>query len=125
MMKRTAAKDTDEYLAQVPEPARTTLGKIRAMIRAAAPSEAIEGISYQMPVFKYQGLLMGFAAYSDHCSLFPMSAALVVEFQEELKNYSTSKGTIRFALDKPLPAALVNKLTKARVAQNERKKAGR
>ena len=125
MMKRTAAKDTDEYLAQVPEPARTTLGKIRAMIRAAAPSEAIEGISYQMPVFKYQGLLMGFAAYSDHCSLFAMSAALVVEFQEELKNYSTSKGTIRFALDKPLPAALVNKLTKARVAQNERKKAGR
>lgn len=125
MMKRTAAKDTDEYLAQVPEPARTTLGKIRAMIRAAAPSEAIEGISYQMPVFKYKGLLMGFAAYSDHCSLFPMSAALVVEFQEELKNYSTSKGTIRFALDKPLPAALVKKLTKARVAQNERKKAGR
>jgi uncharacterized protein YdhG (YjbR/CyaY superfamily) len=126
-MKKTlsgdrAPQDVDEYLAGVPEPARSTLKKVRAMIRSAAPPAATETISYRIPTFKYKGPLLGFAAFSKHCSLFPMSAAVVEAFQNELDGFSTSKGTIRFPVDKPLPAALVKKLVKARIAENERKK---
>jgi uncharacterized protein YdhG (YjbR/CyaY superfamily) len=112
----------DEYLAGVPEPARSTLNKVRAVIRSAAPPEATETISWQMPMFKYKGLLIGFAAFSNHCSLFPMSSSVMAAFKNELKDFSTSKGTIRFPVDQPLPAALVKKLVKARVAENELKK---
>jgi uncharacterized protein YdhG (YjbR/CyaY superfamily) len=114
-------KNVDEYLVGVPEPARSTLNKIRAEIRSAAPPEATECISYGMPAFKHKGVLVWFAAFSDHCSLFP-TASVIEAFKNELKGFSTSKGTIHFATDKPLPAALVRKLVKARIAQNERKK---
>ncbi|MBZ5629859.1 MAG: DUF1801 domain-containing protein [Acidobacteriia bacterium] len=114
-------KTVDEYLAGVPEPARSTLQMIRATIRSAAPAEATEAISYRMPAFKYKGLLMWYAAFADHCSLFPGSSVMVA-FKNELKGYSVSKGTIRFPVDKPLPAALVKKLVKARIAENEGKK---
>ena len=117
-----APKDVDEYLAGVPEPARTTLNKIRATIRSVVPPEATEGISYGMPAFKYKGPLMGYAAFARHCSLFPMSGSVIEAFQDDLKGYHTSKGTIQFAMDKPLPAALVKKLVRARIAQNELKK---
>ena len=116
-----APKDTDEYLAAVPEPARSTLNKIRAAIRSVAPAEATEAISYGMPAFKYKGTLIWFAAFSSHCSLFP-TASVIEAFKKELKGFSTSKGTIQFPTDKPLPTALVQKLVKARVAQVERKK---
>lgn len=118
---KSAPKNTDEYLARVPEPARTTLNKIRATIRSVVPPEATEAISYGMPAFRYKGALVWFAAFSDHCSFFP-TAAVIEEFKDELKNYSTSKGTIHFPLDQPLPAALVKKMVKARVAANEEKK---
>ena len=95
------------------------------MIRSVVPPEATEAISYSMPAFRYKGALVCYAAFSDHCSFFPMSAALIATFEKDLERYSTSKGTIRFPLDKPLPAALVKKLVKARIAQNERKKAGK
>jgi uncharacterized protein YdhG (YjbR/CyaY superfamily) len=114
-------KDVDEYLAQVPEPARATLNRVRAAIRTAAPAEATEAISYGMPTFRYKGPLVGFAAFSKHCSLFPMSSSLIETFKHELKGFETSKGTIRFPVDKPLPAALIKKLVKARVAQNDQK----
>jgi uncharacterized protein YdhG (YjbR/CyaY superfamily) len=114
-------KDVDEYLAGVPEPARSTLHKIRAVIHSVVPREATEVISYRIPMFKYKGMLVGFAAFSNHCSLFP-GASPVEAFKEELKAFQTSKGTIHFPLDKPLPAALVKKLVKARVAENEQKK---
>jgi len=117
-----APKNVDEYLAGVPEPARTTLSKVRAVIRAAVPPDATEAISYRIPTFKYKGPLLGFAAFSNHCSLFPMSSSVVVAFKNELKDFPTSKGTIRFPVDKPLPAALVKKLVKARIAENESKK---
>ena len=121
-VKGTAApKNVDEYLAAVPEPARSTLKKIRSVIRAAAPPEAIETISYGMPTFKYKGALMWYAAFSDHCSLFP-TAAVIAEFKNELKAFEISKGTIRFPVDKPLPATLLKKMVKARVAQLEKKK---
>jgi len=118
---RGISKNVDEYLAGVPEPARSTLKKIRAAIRFALPPGATETISYRIPAFKYKGMLVWFAAFSKHCSLFP-SASVVEAFQNELKGFSTSKGTIQFPTDKPLPTALVKKLVKARVAQNENKK---
>src|SRR5664279_4498971 len=110
MRSGTAApQNIDEYLANVPEPHKSTLEKIRAMVRAAAPKEATEAISYGMPAFKYKGALVGFAAFNKHCSFFPMNSALVIKFSDELKNYKTSKGTIQFPTDKPLPATLVKK----------------
>jgi len=116
-----APKSVDEYLAGVPEPARGTLNKIRAAIRSAAPSEATEVISYGIPAFKHNGVLVWFAAFSNHCSLFP-TAAVIEKFKNELKGYTISKGTIQFPTDKPLPAALVKKMVKARVARIENKK---
>src|ERR1700687_744856 len=115
------SKDVDKYLAAVSEPARSTLNTIRAAIRSAVPPEATEGISYGIPVFKYKGALVWFAAFSKHCSFFPGSLA-VAAFKNALKDYQTSKGTIRFPVDKPLPVTLVKKLVKARIAENERKR---
>ena len=121
-MKKSAPipATVDEYLAGVTEPARSTLAKVRAAIRASVPAEATEAIAYRMPTFRYKGALVGFAAFSHHCSFFPMSAAVVAAFQKELKNYETSKGTIQFPVDKPLPPTLVRKLVKARLAEKER-----
>jgi uncharacterized protein YdhG (YjbR/CyaY superfamily) len=116
-----APKNIDEYLAGIPEPARSTLKKIRAAIRSAVPAEATETISYRIPAFQYKGVLVWFAAFSDHCSLFPTSS-VIAAFKDELMGFATSKGTIQFPTNKPLPAALVKKLVKARVAQNESKK---
>jgi uncharacterized protein YdhG (YjbR/CyaY superfamily) len=116
-----APKTVDEYLAGVPEPARSALNKIRAAIRSALPPQATETISYRIPAFSYNGVLVWFAAFSNHCSLFP-TAAVIEAFKKELKGFSTSKGTVHFPVDKPLPIALIKKLVKARVAQKESKK---
>ena len=116
-----APKSIDEYLAGVPEPARSTLNKVRAAIRSAAPREATEIISYGIPAFKHKGVLVWFAAFANHCSLFP-TASVIETFKSELKGFATSKGTIQFPTDKPLPAALVKKMVKVRVAQIESKK---
>ena len=117
-----APKTIDEYLAGVPEPARSTLNKVRAVIRSAVPPEATEAITYRIPTFKYKGSLLAFAAFSNHCSLFPMSGRVIEAFKKELKDFHTSKGTLRFPVDKPLSATLVKKLVKARIAEKERKK---
>src|SRR5208283_5391714 len=98
---QSGTKDVDTYLAGITEPARSALNKVRAVIRSVAPSEATEGISYGIPTFKYKGMLASFAAFSDHCSLFP-GAGPTIEFKNELKNFQTSKGTIRFAPNKPV-----------------------
>ena len=119
--QHSGSGDVDKYLAKVPPPARTTLQKIRAVIRSAAPREATEAISYGIPAFKYYGMLVAFAAFAYHCSFFPASGELLKEFAKDLKDYPCSKGTIRFAVDKPLPASLVKKLVKARAAKNEAK----
>src|ERR1700751_2057911 len=120
MDKRPAAT-VDEYLALVPEPARTTLEKMRARIQAAAP-EATEAISYGMPAFKYRGRgLVAIAAFKKHCSLFPMSGAVIDKFRDELEGFHTSKGTLQFPVDKPLSAALMKKIIKARMAEIEAK----
>lgn len=110
------ARDFDDYLAAVAEPARTTLEKVRKMIRAAAP-EATETISYRLPTFKYKGKpLVALGASKDHCAFYLMSY-VPPELEADLEKYDTGKGTIRFPADKPLPAALVRKLVKARIAQ--------
>ena len=118
---RVAAKSVDEYLAGVPEPARSTLNRIRAAIRSAVPPEGTEAISYGIPATKYKGVLLWFAAFSDHCSLFPGSSVIKV-FNNELKDFEIFKGTIRFPVDKPLPTALVKKMVKARIVEKENEK---
>ncbi len=127
--KRSAAKGNaaptpktvDAYLAAVTEPARSTLQKVRAAIRSVVPAEATEAISYGIPAFKYKGTLVWFAAFSNHCSLFP-TASVIDAFKDELKAYEISKGTIHFPVDKPLPVALVKKMVKMRLAETEQKK---
>ena len=114
-MNKTTA--TDDYLATVPEPARTTLAKLRAAILAAAPAGTIECIAYGVPAFKHKKNIAGFAAYDNHCSYFPMSGGITKLFTSELAKYEVSKGAIQFPLDKPLPAALVKKLINARLAE--------
>jgi len=91
------------------------------VIRSAVPPAATETIGYGMPAFRYKEVLVWFAAFSDHCSLFP-TASVIEAYKKELQGLYTSKGTIHFPTDKPLPAALIKKLVKARVAQVEGKK---
>jgi len=110
-----------EYLARVPEPARSALNQIRAAIRSVAPPESIEILSYRIPAFKHKKVLVWYAAFSDHCSLFPTAAAIEA-FKDELKGFTVSKGTIQFPLDKPVPAPLIKKIVKKRVAQSEGEK---
>ena len=108
------------YLRAVPPAPRAALQKLRKTIKAAAP-KATEVISYGIPMFKHHGMLVGYAAFKDHCSLF-MSTHLTGTLKKAAAPYVASKGTIRFTADKPLPATLVRKLVKARIAQNERKR---
>jgi uncharacterized protein YdhG (YjbR/CyaY superfamily) len=111
----------DEYFAMVPEPAKSALTKIRVAIRSALPAEATEILSYRIPAFKHKKVLVWYAAFLDHCSLFP-TASVIEEFKKELRGFSTSKGTIHFPIDKRVPTALIKKLVKARAAQSEGKK---
>ena len=113
-----APASVEEYLATLPEGSRAALEELRKTIRAAAP-DATETISYQMPAFKDHGrLLVSYAAFKDHCSLFPMSVKVIEAHREELEPYHTGKGTIRFHADKPLPAGLVRTLVRARIEEN-------
>ena len=89
---------------------------MRAAIRSVVPREAIEVISYGIPAFKSKKVLVWFAAFSNHCSLFP-TGAIIEQFSNDLKSFSTAKGTVQFPLDQPLPIALIKAMVKARVAQ--------
>ena len=111
-------KTIDAYLAGVSADKRAALEKLRKTIKAAAPT-AEECISYGMPAFRLDGkALVYYCAAANHCSFFPGSGTTVAAFKNELKGYETSKGTIRFQPDKPLPATLVRKIVKARIAEN-------
>jgi uncharacterized protein YdhG (YjbR/CyaY superfamily) len=108
----------DEYLAALSDDKRAALEKLRRTIRAAAP-KAEECISYGLASFRLDGRpLVAFGATANHCAFYPMSSSTVLACKDELKDYETSKGTIRFQADKPLPVALVRKLVKARIAEN-------
>lgn len=113
-------KTVAEYLARVPEPARSTLESVRKAVRSAVPRDTEEVISYGIPAFRHQQVLVWYAAFAKHCSFFP-TAAVIDEFEEELKGYKLSKGTIQFSIDKPLPSALIKKLVKARLERLKKK----
>ena len=112
------ARAVDAYLAGLGDPQRTALEELRKTIRAAAPL-AEECISYQLPAFRYHGVLVGFGAAANHCALYLMSGTVVAAHRAELADYDVSKGTVRFDPARPLPAALVRRLVKARIAENE------
>jgi uncharacterized protein YdhG (YjbR/CyaY superfamily) len=107
----------DEYLSRVSDDKRVALQALREMIRAAAP-QAEECISYQIPAFRLNGMLVGFAAAKNHCALYAWNGSSVGLFADELEGYDTSKGTIRFTPDKPLPETLVRRLVEMKVAKN-------
>jgi uncharacterized protein YdhG (YjbR/CyaY superfamily) len=121
-VRANAPNTVDAYLASVPEPARTTLTKLRAVIRSVVPLDATEVISYGIPTVRYKGALVAFAAFKDHCSLFPMGSSALDSMEADFKPYRVSKGTLHFPIDKAMPAALVKKLVRARIAQNEQRK---
>jgi uncharacterized protein YdhG (YjbR/CyaY superfamily) len=108
----------DEYLEALSEDKRAALEKLRKSIRAAAP-EAEECISYQLPAFRFEGkMLVAFGASANHCAFYPMSSSTVAAHKDELEGYDVSKGTIRFQPENPLPAKLVRKLVRSRIAEN-------
>ncbi len=109
----------DEYLVALSDDKRAALERLRKTIRAVAP-KAEECISYQLPAFRLEGrLLVAFGAAAKHCAFYPMSASTVEAHKDELKEYSTSKATIRFQVGAPLPATLVRKLVRSRIAEND------
>jgi len=118
---RPAIKTVNQYLSRVPQPARAHLNKMRVAIRSAVPEDSVEIISYGIPAFKQKRVLVWYAAFSNHCSLFP-TAAIIEKFKNYLKPFSKSKGTIHFPIDTPLPTALIKKIVKASVAQAENRK---
>jgi uncharacterized protein YdhG (YjbR/CyaY superfamily) len=114
---RSRPSTHDEYLAGVSRDQRATLEKLRKTIKAAAP-EAEECISYQLAAFRLHGRpLVAYGASASHCAFYPMSGTTIAAHQDELRGYETSKGTIRFQASKPLPAALVRRLVKARIQE--------
>jgi uncharacterized protein YdhG (YjbR/CyaY superfamily) len=119
--KKVRPKTVHDNLVSVPEPARSTLNKVRAAIQSVVPANTTEVISYGIPAFRYKRILMWYAAFSGHCSVFP-TASVIEKFRGELKPFRTSKGTIHFPIDKALPSALVKKIAKMRVAEVEDKK---
>lgn len=121
----TKPTTVDEYLATVPEPARTTLAAMREMMREIVP-DAVEVISYGMPGYKLNGdAVGGFAAFKEHCSYFPHSGDTLAGFPDVMAKYGGTKSGLHFALDKPLPKALVKKLVKARIAEGLERKAAK
>jgi uncharacterized protein YdhG (YjbR/CyaY superfamily) len=116
--RAVAAKDVDEYLRPLPTPVRAALESLRKTIRAAAP-KAEEVISYQIPIYKYNGPLVCFAAFKNHCSFYVVKKDILSTFAKELEAYEKSGTTIHFKPESPLPASLVRKIVKVRIKQNE------
>lgn len=117
--KMAAAKTIDEHIVQFPETTQKMLREIRALVHSLAPG-AVETISYGIPTFKLNGNLVHFAGYASHIGFYPGAEAIEV-FKKELEGFKTSKGTIRFPLDKPLPLDLITKITVFRVQKNQEK----
>jgi uncharacterized protein YdhG (YjbR/CyaY superfamily) len=118
------AETVEDYLEGLPPEERTVLGKLRAAIRSAAP-QAEEKISYRIPMYTHHGHLVGFAAFKNHLSLFVTNSDVPKRFAKELEPFRINHTTIQFTVDNPLPAALVKRIVKARVAENEARGASR
>ncbi|HLJ83392.1 MAG TPA: DUF1801 domain-containing protein [Candidatus Eremiobacteraceae bacterium] len=119
-MSRKTAKTIDEYIKAFPADVRERLVKMRETIRKAAP-KAEEAISYQIPTFKFNGNLVHFAAFKHHIGFYPTSSGTRA-FQDELAPYKWAKGSVQFPLDKPIPYALVRRIVKFRLKENQAKK---
>ena len=119
--KRGAAATVDDYIAAVPYPALGPLRRLRATIRSVVPRDASEVISYRMPAFKRDRVVVWYAAFAHHVSLFP-GGSVLARFEDDLREYKTSKGTVQFPLDKPLPIPLIKRIVKARVLEVEDKR---
>lgn len=117
MSNNAKPKNIDEYISGFPEDIQLLLEKMRATIRKAAP-EAEETISYQMPAFKLNGILVYFAAHKNHIGFYP-TASPMIAFKKELSSYKQSKGAVQFPFDKPIPFDIVKKIVKFRVKENE------
>jgi uncharacterized protein YdhG (YjbR/CyaY superfamily) len=120
-MKNLKMETIDEYIAAQPIEKRASLEKIRSIIQKAAP-KATEVISYGMPAFKQDGILVYFAAFKNHYGFFPTASPIVI-FKKELVTYKTSKGAIQFPTDKPIPIKLIQAIVKLRITQNKEKTA--
>lgn len=123
MNQAVAVNNTDAYIHQFPETVQALLQQIRQTIKAAAPN-AEEVISYQMPAYKYHGMLVYFAGYKNHIGFYP-GAAAIEKFKKEISQYHWAKGSVQFPLDKAMPLALVKKITAFRVKQNIEKAASK
>jgi len=118
-MKNIKMETIDEYITAQPLEKRASLEKIRSIIQKAAP-KATEVISYGMPAFKQDGILVYFAAFKNHYGFFPTARPIVI-FKKELLPYKTSKGAIQFPTDKALPIKLIQAIVKLRISQNKEK----
>jgi|SRR6185312_5430131 len=121
-MEKTSFKNVDEYISGFPENLRTLLEQMRTAIKKAAP-KAEEVISYQIPAYKYFGILVYFAGYKNHVGFYPTASAIKA-FKKELSIYKGGKGSVQFPLDKPLPAVLITKIVKFKLKENEQKAEG-
>lgn len=122
--KANAFKSIDHYIKNLPAEVKQSLEKLRQTIRKAAP-EAEEVISYNMPGYKYQGMLVYFASFKNHCTFFTGNGSLVKKMEDELKGYATTPSGIHFTPDKPLPASLVKKIITIRMRENEARQLAR
>ncbi len=113
------AENVDEYISVYPEKIRSRLQKLREIIKKAAP-EATEKIAYGMPAYAYKGILIYFAAHTNHIGLYPYPSAME-KFRKEIAGYRTSKGTIQLSNDEPLPVSLISDIVKFRIGENEKK----
>jgi uncharacterized protein YdhG (YjbR/CyaY superfamily) len=117
-MKKHAS--VEDYIAALPADAQSKLQSLRKAIRQAAPG-ADEVISYNMPAFKWNGMLVWYGAHTEHVGLYPKASAITA-FKDELAGFQTSKGAIQFPIEKPIPTALVKKIVKFRLEENARKR---
>lgn len=122
-MAKSEYKDVDEYIATFPTDMQLLLEQLRSAIKKAAP-EAEEGISYQMPAYKYFGMLVFFAGYKSHVGFYPTPSG-IEQFKKELSGYDGAKGSVQFPIDKPLPLRLVSKIVKFKIKENQSKTAAK
>lgn len=118
-MKKRQVSTVDEYISSFPEEIQEILENLRKTIKALAPN-SVETISYQMPTFKLNGILVHFAAHKNHIGFYP-TPSVIEKFQKELRNYEFSKGTIKFPINKPIPIELIRRILEFKIKENTRK----
>ena len=122
--RSTRPKSVEEYFDGIPQPQRAAMDRVRSIVQKAAP-RAAEVISYGMPAFRQDGMVVYYAAFDDHCSLFVASAAVREQFARELRPYAHGKGTLRFTPKHPIPARLLIRMVKFRLKENAQRRATR